>query len=50
MKHFSNIIQTELKTKFIVLGDIPSPEFLFDLRSLNSLRISHCETKLSEKF
>ena len=38
------------KTKINLLGDIPSTQFAPDLHLLNSLRISHCETKISDKY
>ena len=33
-----------------MLGDIPSTEFVPELHLLNSLRILHCETKISDQY
>ena len=38
-----------LKTKINLIGDIPSTELVSDLHLLNSLRISNCQTKISDK-
>ena len=38
------------KTKTNMLGDIASTEFVPDLHILNSLRISHCETKICDRY
>ena len=38
------------ETKINMLGDTPSTEFVPDLHLLHSLRISHCETKLSDNY
>ena len=41
-------LKQNCKTKINLLGDIPSTQFAPYLHLLNSLRTSHCETKISD--